>query len=789
MAVTHKKTVNFSGVAGGGQANYNWQDPSVNWITWPPTQVGATDEWEFVVASNSGAQRTATIEVRHWDYANDNSLTDSFTITQAAAPSVPTYTSLSGAPDPANEGQVVTFTVQGTDLSAGTVPYTLSGTGINASDINGGVLSGNITMANTTGNNWEGTLQVTLTNDQTQEGTENLICSLGATDSNGVATGGFTTNVQVNDTSTQPSTVSIELQWFESTATSGNWQVSGSSVSSGTVTNETSTAIASNFDAAPGEVIQFTITGTTNGTDFTSVGGADIITISSQSASGSLISENLINQDSISFVYQYTVPSANETKGVTFAAETLPDAGNNQIWVTSGVDNPSTNTTTGGTGQMAYTLNRSASAPQSFLVRVKLDPDGTLADSGQDPEVYFASDAAGTQTTVPWFASIASIDNAHTDADGANAEVTISEGVVSGGGTPSGFSGTPAPSGPTSPVSGSSEQFGGSSGASPMAGPSPGPGSNNQCYIIIKHPGDPANYASINYTGSSQVTTTQAPATPEYVFNFTTSNGTVNMIGNSTALLNFEWYDGDNTSTPGPTLNTSDFSFSGGAFCNGSINVVNQSGTTGTVQIETVGCNSGGYSQSTNVEFTRIYLEHADQASNSKVVAVTVNPCIVYGQPVTMADGSTKLIEEVVVGDVLKSAAITGLGAEEDAWKTWSTTGNDFAETAGTTTVTSVVQGSYASYYKFQFGAGQDELKTTHEHPLLTKRADNSVLFVRADEVVVGDSIYNGLDQTWKEVTAADMIPETVQVVSIDAEDNDNFFVNGLAVHNGPNQK
>ena len=154
-----------------------------------------------------------------------------------------------------------------------------------------------------------------------------------------------------------------------------------------------------------------------------------------------------------------------------------------------------------------------------------------------------------------------------------------------------------------------------------------------------------------------------------------------------------------------------------------------------------------------------------------------------------MADGSTKLIEDVVVGDVLKSAAITGLGAEEEAWKTWSTTGNDFAETAGTTTVTSVFQGSYASYYKFQFGAGQDELKTTHEHPLLTKRADNSVLFVRADEIVVGDSIYNGLDQTWKVVTAADMVSETVQTVSIDAEDNDNFFVNGLAVHNGPNQK
>ena len=773
MAVTHKKTVNFSGVAGGGQANYNWQDPNVNWITWPPTQVGATDEWEFVVASNPGAQRQATIEVRHWDYANDNSLTDSFTITQAAAPSVPTYTGLSGAPDPANEGQQVTFTVQGTDLSGTpTVPYTLSGNGINASDINGGVLSGNITMANTTGNVWQGTLTVTLTNDQTQEGTENLICSLGTTDSNGVATGGLTTNVQVNDTSTQPSTVSIELQWYESSTTTGNWQVSGSSITSGTATNVTATADAVNFDAAPGEVMQFTITGTTNGTDFTSVGGADIITIFAQTAGGSLVSENLINQDSISFIYQYTVPSANETVGVTFAAETITDSVTNGIWATSGVDDPQTNFTTGGTGQNNYTLNRSASSPQSFLVRVKLDPDGALAYTGTDPEVYFASDAAGNNVINPWFATIVSIDNAHTDADGANAEVSISEGAIS----PQGLGNS------------SSAQYGGSPGALPMAA-GPSPGSNNQCYIIIKHPADAANFVSINYTGSSQVTTTQAPSTPEYVFNFTTTSGITQMTGDTTADLDFDWYDGDNLSTPGPTLNTSDFSFSGGTYCNGSIYTVTQNGTTGTVRVQTTGCNPSGVMQSVNVTFTRVYLEHTDQANNSKTVAVTVNPCIVYGQPVTMADGSTKLIEEVVVGDVLKSAAITGLGAEEDAWKTWSTTGNDFAETAGTTTVTSVFQGEYASYYKFQFGAGQDELKTTHEHPLLTKRADNSVLFVRADEIVVGDSIYNGLDQTWKVVTAADMVSETVQVVSIDAEDNDNFFVNGLAVHNGPNQK
>lgn len=878
MAVTHKKTVNFSGVAGGGQANYNWQDPNTTWIQWPPTQVGSTDEWEFIVASNGNtSQRSATIEVRHWDYANDNTLTDSFTITQAGTAPQPSYDSLSGAPDPVAEGSTLTFTVQTSNVPDGTtVPYTLSGQNIDTADI-GVALTGTITINSNTG-----TLDVPITADQVSEGNESIVCSLGATDSAGNTTGGLTTNVQINDTLVD---VTITIAWYEGSNTSANWLISGSSLTSGTASNVSTTANAATFTATPGTTVQFTINGQTSGTDFVSVGGNDIITLANNAAGGSIISEDTSNlPEQISWIYSYTVPSQSTSSNATFDAETIADSttqtialygplGNNYscaetvvnftanyddangtaqnpqpavgvnlsgisansqdsylvvagagassttgsatnligqiinvqdgeimtinscvpqtglIWATTGVDNPSTDFTTGGTGQMAYTLNRAnESAPQSVIIGVKLQPDDTLANTGVDPEVYFAADAAGTQATVPWFVSIANINNGASSGD-TNATVTITEGDNGGGLTPSGSQGT----GPTTPIGGSATPEGegsvsgstpeGQPGAQGQAGPSPG--SNNQVYLIIKHPALNGNYVSINYTGPSVVSSTTSA--PEYVFNFTTASGSTNMVGDTIANLNFEWYDGDNTNTAGPTLNTSDFSFSGGSFCNGSIQNVSQTGTTGSVVIQTTQCNAGGTMQSTNVNFTRVYLEHANNGSTS--VAVTINPCIVYGQPVTMADGSTKLIEDVVVGDVLKSAAITGLGAEEEAWKTWSTTGNDFAETAGTTTVTSVFQGSYASYYKFQFGAGQDELKATHEHPLLTKRADNSVLFVRADEIVVGDSIYNGLDQTWKEVTAADMVSETVQTVSIDAEDNDNFFVNGLAVHNGPNQK
>ena len=320
MAVTHKKTVNFSGVAGGGQANYNWQDPNTTWIQWPPTQVGSTDEWEFIVASNGNtSQRSATIEVRHWDYANDNTLTDSFTITQAGTAPQPSYDSLSGAPDPVAEGSTLTFTVQTSNVPDGTtVPYTLSGQNIDTADI-GVALTGTITINSNTG-----TLDVPITADQVSEGNESIVCSLGATDSAGNTTGGLTTNVQINDTLVD---VTITIAWYEGSNTSANWLISGSSLTSGTASNVSTTANAATFTATPGTTVQFTINGQTSGTDFVSVGGNDIITLANNAAGGSIISEDTSNlPEQISWIYSYTVPSQSTSSNATFDAETIADS-------------------------------------------------------------------------------------------------------------------------------------------------------------------------------------------------------------------------------------------------------------------------------------------------------------------------------------------------------------------------------------------------------------------------------------------------------------------------------
>jgi plastocyanin len=110
----------------------------------------------------------------------------------------PVYDSVT-SPASANEGSVVTFTVNTQNVDNGTtVGYTI--TGIDANDLSAGSLTGNITITSNTG-----TVSVTLANDLTTEGTETMTLTLAATDSAGTNTGALSSETIVNDTSTTPS--------------------------------------------------------------------------------------------------------------------------------------------------------------------------------------------------------------------------------------------------------------------------------------------------------------------------------------------------------------------------------------------------------------------------------------------------------------------------------------------------------------------------------------------------------------------------------------------------------
>lgn len=170
---------------------------------------------------------------------------------------------------------------------------------------------------------------------------------------------------------------------------------------------------------------------------------------------------------------------------------------------------------------------------------------------------------------------------------------------------------------------------------------------------------------------------------------------------------------------------------------------------------------------------------------NTGVWTVLMPSCIVYGQPIQMADGTTKLVEDIEVGDVVKALTITGLGEEETAWETWST--STFESTSATTVITNAQHGDFSRYTNISLSQGP-ALKITHEHPVLSKK-DGVSAFRRVDALLVGDDIYNGVIGTWVTITNIEIIEGYVQTVSLGAETADNYFANGIVVHNIPGEE
>ena len=101
----------------------------------------------------------------------------------------PTYSLYAGATS-VNEGSVATFTLNVTNVAAGTsVPYTLSG--ISAADVKGGALSGTAIVSANTMMGYTATISVSVLADSLTEGPETLK----------VTAGNATASIRINDTS------------------------------------------------------------------------------------------------------------------------------------------------------------------------------------------------------------------------------------------------------------------------------------------------------------------------------------------------------------------------------------------------------------------------------------------------------------------------------------------------------------------------------------------------------------------------------------------------------------
>ena len=143
-----------------------------------------------------------------------------------------------------------------------------------------------------------------------------------------------------------------------------------------------------------------------------------------------------------------------------------------------------------------------------------------------------------------------------------------------------------------------------------------------------------------------------------------------------------------------------------------------------------------------------------------------------------MADGSTKSIENLVIGDQLMSYDIDGLPRFSDdpsvlnTWSTANLVGN--SSTAELTNMNSLVANLLIVI--------NDSIRSTETHRHLVK-VDGTWSFIEAREVKVGDIIFDISGQEIPVETVSFDVGEFT-VYDLDVETLDVFYANGMLTHN-----
>ena len=160
--------------------------------------------------------------------------------------------------------------------------------------------------------------------------------------------------------------------------------------------------------------------------------------------------------------------------------------------------------------------------------------------------------------------------------------------------------------------------------------------------------------------------------------------------------------------------------------------------------------------------------------------------CILAGELILMEDGTSKKVEDVVIGDKVKGITLPGLSLEEDSWKTWSSNDTDFTSSNTVTEVKSIQAEVYHTAFNLIFNTGS--LKVTGEHPVLTKREDGSVLFMPVRDLLAGDAVRYFPSNSWETLTSIETIEDNALMsYNLDAEAVDNYIAGGVIVHNAAN--
>lgn len=157
--------------------------------------------------------------------------------------------------------------------------------------------------------------------------------------------------------------------------------------------------------------------------------------------------------------------------------------------------------------------------------------------------------------------------------------------------------------------------------------------------------------------------------------------------------------------------------------------------------------------------------------------------CLLADSPIIMSDGEVLEAGDLVEGDKLMGYQIIGIPPDDGFdYLNWNTENLEIVPKEVT-----LVNITY-SFAKRYYSVNKGQVKGTYEHPMLVFDTElGYYTFKQLFNIKIGDFLIKGFNtKNYEEIEVTDIeiIDETLEIVSLDVEQQDTYLVNGYITHN-----
>jgi hypothetical protein len=155
---------------------------------------------------------------------------------------------------------------------------------------------------------------------------------------------------------------------------------------------------------------------------------------------------------------------------------------------------------------------------------------------------------------------------------------------------------------------------------------------------------------------------------------------------------------------------------------------------------------------------------------------VICSGCLTLDTLITMANGLTKPVQDVQIGDEVKSLSVEGMPQDANDWYSWSS--SDMIYTDSTATVNNIT--TIETNKVYDINNGLLTATATHNHVV---KHNGSWYIKQTAKLVVGDILLNNNGELI-EIESITVINQAQTVYNLDVTNSNLYFANGVLTHN-----